>query len=363
MAPNAVTVSFRLGGDDGVSVEARKWSHALEQLGFTTRRVAGVLEDGPATDDVEIAELALDATAPVDPAALAAALAGADLVIVDNICSLPLNVDAARAVAAVVAGHPGKIVLRHHDLPWQRRNLEALEREFPPRIAGALHATINLRSRRELEARGYESVTTIHNYFDLDPPPGDRAGTRAQFGFGDDDFVLLQPARAIVRKNVPGGFRFAQRFQQLAPDRRVRYWLSGPAEDGYGPTLERILERAPVPITLGRAARAVDAYAATDLVVFPSTWEGFGNPVIESIACRRACVAYPYPVLAEIVAAGVRVFTTERPEPLVRFLAEPAAVREQYFETNVHRARLSFALDELPDALDKAFTTAGWTPW
>ncbi len=363
MAPNAITVSFRLGGDDGVSVEARKWSHALRQLGFTTRRVAGVLEDGPADGDIEVPGLALDATVPVDRAALAAALGDAALVIVDNICSLPLNVEAARAVAAVAARHPGRVVLRHHDLPWQRRNLEALEHEFPPRIAGALHATINLRSRRELEARGYVPVTTIHNYFDLDPLPGDRVATRAQFGFADADFVLLQPARAIVRKNVPGGLRFARRFQQLAPDRRVHYWLSGPAEDGYGPTLARILERAPVPITLGRAARAIDAYAASDLVVFPSTWEGFGNPVIESIACRRACVAYPYPVLAEIVASGVRVFTTERPEPLVKFLAEPAAVREQYFDTNIHRARLSFALAELPGALDKAFTTAGWTSW
>ena len=67
--------------------------------------------------------------------------------------------------------------------------------------AGALHATVNLRSRRELQARRYEAVTTIHNYFDLAPPPGDRATTRKAFGFADDDFVLLQPARAIERKN------------------------------------------------------------------------------------------------------------------------------------------------------------------
>ena len=41
MAPQAVTISFRLGGDDGVSVEARKWAAALRELGFETRRVAG----------------------------------------------------------------------------------------------------------------------------------------------------------------------------------------------------------------------------------------------------------------------------------------------------------------------------------
>ena len=41
--------------------------------------------------------------------------------------------------------------------------------------------------------------------------------------------------------------------------------------------------------------------------MFPSTWEGFGNPVIESIAARRACAAFPYPVLAEIQAAARRM--------------------------------------------------------
>ncbi len=93
-------------------------------------------------------------------------------------------------------------------------------------------------------------------------------------------------------------------------------------------------------MTVGRTASAADAYAASDIVVFPSTWEGFGNPVIESIAYRRACAAHPYPVLAELVAAGIRVFSTQQPETVVKFLAESPAVRDRYFEANVHRARL-----------------------
>jgi glycosyltransferase involved in cell wall biosynthesis len=363
MAPQAVTVSFRLGGDDGVSVEARKWAWALRELGFDCRRVAGLVEGEIEPDDVVIPGLAISPAEPVADNTLRRALDGADLVIVDNVCSLPLNADAARAVARVVREHPGRVCFRHHDLPWQRRNLQHLEAEFPPRVEGALHATINLRSRRELHALGYADAVTVHNYFDLDPPARDRAAARKQFGFVDDDFVLFQPARAIERKNVPGALRFAQELHGLAPNLPLRLWISGPAEDGYAPVLERIIDRSRIPITVGRARSAADAYAAADLVVFPSTWEGFGNPVVESIAFRRACAAYPYPVLAEIVAAGVRVFSTQQPDAVARFLGEQPEVRDRYFDANIGRARLSFSLSDLPGAINEAFAGHGWIAW
>ena len=113
---------------------------------------------------------------------------------------------------------------------------------------------------------------------------------------------------------------------------------------------------------MGRAAPA-DGYAACDLVVFPSTWEGFGNPVIESIAWRRPCVAAAYPVLAEVVSSGVRMFSVDRPHEVVRFLAEADDARERYHDVNLRRARLSFDLVDLPKAIDAAFTAHGWLAW
>jgi glycosyltransferase involved in cell wall biosynthesis len=367
MAPQVVTMSFRLGGHDGVSVEAEKWQWALQQLGFETRRVAGAIEDGGQPDDIAIPALMIDPGERCDPSvytSLRDAAAGADLVIVDNICSLPLNVDASRAVAQVVAEHAGRVVFRHHDLPWQRRHLVQFEHEFPPREpADALHTTVNLRSRRELEARGYQRPVTVHNHFDFDAPHGDRVSTRELFGFTDDELVVLHPARAIERKNVPGAVRFATQLAAILAGRDVRYWLSGPAEDGYAAMLDRVLERATVPVTFGRAGRAADAYAACDLVVLPSTWEGFGNPTIESIWARRACAAFPYPVLSEILAAGVRLFSTDRVEAVAKFLTEPEPVRDQFFDVNVHRARLSFDIRDLPGAIEQAFIGHGWTTW
>src|SRR5262245_47159374 len=119
-SPVAAFVSFRLGGTDGVSVEVRKWEWALREIGFSTRRVAGELEDGLRPEDTWLAFLAIDPLdhADPDPSALAAALAGADLVVVENICSLPLNPIASTVVARVLEKHPGRVVFHDHDLPW-----------------------------------------------------------------------------------------------------------------------------------------------------------------------------------------------------------------------------------------------------
>src|SRR5256885_10757226 len=85
--PVAVFLSFRLGGADGVSVEAKKWEWALSELGFATRRVAGGLVDGLRPDDTWLAFLPLDPGpgAIVGPGALAASLSRADLVAVEDL--------------------------------------------------------------------------------------------------------------------------------------------------------------------------------------------------------------------------------------------------------------------------------------
>ena len=99
--PTVALVSFRFGATDGVSVETRKWARILDRLGFRTVTVAAEGADrlvpGLGIADVE----------PPEPAALEAALADAELVVVENLCSLPLNPAAGRAVAACLRGRPG----------------------------------------------------------------------------------------------------------------------------------------------------------------------------------------------------------------------------------------------------------------
>jgi glycosyltransferase involved in cell wall biosynthesis len=361
-APEAVFVSYRLGGADGVGVEADKWDWALRQLGFTTRRVAGELEGTSRPDDTWLPFLAIDPVpgARPDPAALGATLAGADLVVVENLCSLPLNVEAATVTREVLADHRGRVCFHHHDFAWERPHLAHIV-GFPPSRRGSLHVTISEHAREELRALDIDAFA-VPNSFDFDAWDGDGRAGRTAMGFAGDDVILLQPTRAIPRKNTEGGLRFARDVAQRLPDRQVRYWLTGPAEDGFEEELARLVASSPVPVHIGRASRAADAYAAADLVVFPSTWEGFGNPVVESVAAHRMVAVASYPVLDEITA-GLDLLSIDDADGAVEWLHRSADEHRAVLDANQLIARERFSIERLPDRLRALFLRVGWTDW
>jgi glycosyltransferase involved in cell wall biosynthesis len=213
-----------------------------------------------------------------------------------------------------------------------------------------VHVTINDRSRKELADRGVVA-TTVYGGFPT-PGPGRRSEARSRLGVAPGRWLLLQPTRAIPRKNVPAGLAMAE---ALGAD----YWLTGPDEDGYGPELERLLAAATCPVhrRLPEGLTMDDAYAACDAVVFPSTWEGFGAPLIEASLHRRPLAVGDYPVAAELAAFGFRWFPADDPAYLKAFLERPDPA---LLASNHDVAVAHFSMDALCARLAGLLQAAGW---
>jgi glycosyltransferase involved in cell wall biosynthesis len=175
---------------------------------------------------------------------------------------------------------------------------------------------------------------------------------RAVLDVADDELLLAHPVRAIARKDVPAAVR-------LCEDLGATYWLLGRAEEGYEETLVHTLRDARCRVIHRSFPHHPDLYAGPDGIVFPSTWEGFGNPPVEASIHRRPVAIGPYPVGAELRALGFRWFDTAEPAPFGAFLAAPdeavlnhnRAVAERHLSLDVQTRRLGTLLDE-----------AGWRP-
>ena len=140
------------------------------------------------------------------------------------------------------------------------------------------------------------------------------------------------------------------------------FWLLGPAEDGFDSELERIVAGARGAVRLGPGAlegpaRRGRRLRGVRLVVLASTWEGFGNPAVESAVHRRPLAIGPYPVASELAAFGFRWFALDDVDGVTTFLERPDA---SLVEHNHEVARRHFDRRDLPGRIAEVFTGAGW---
>ena len=325
-------VSYRLGGTDGVSIEAEKWRRALTALGHEVRTIAGggkpdLLIPGMGMYDEPI-EL---------EASLTHALENFDLVIVENVISLPLNEHLRQTLYRVLENRVA--IFHHHDLAMDRSSLGHLA---PPRKHPLwTHVVINEHSQKLLNGVGVGSLL-MRNRFEINPPHGSREETRGALGVSDQVLALF-PSRIIERKNPARALRFSK---QLG----ATMWILGDVEDSYDEEFAEVAAGQSQPFLHRRSPGSIhDAYAASDVVVVSSNWEGFGNPVIESVTHRRPLAVHSYPILHEIMQYGFAFFDIHDPETMRRFLAKP---NPAIFEANLGIAAEHFNLEDLPKHLE-----------
>jgi glycosyltransferase involved in cell wall biosynthesis len=167
----------------------------------------------------------------------------------------------------------------------------------------------------------------------FDPPPKDepRAAVRAGLGIPADAFVVLHVGSVVERKNIPAVFAAVQGLRE----RGVPAWLlqvGGPFTERHVADLAQRGIRdvvVQVPDAPERQLRA--AYHASDVLLFPSHYEGFGLPLLEAMASGLPVVTSGAGALSEVAGDGALVVPSRDPERYVDAvitLAEDACLGE-----------------------------------
>jgi glycosyltransferase involved in cell wall biosynthesis len=341
-------VATRFSGTDGVSLEASKWLHVLETDGHVCYFVSG--ECAQAADRCrtvpemhfqhpDIAEIyATSFTSRLRPAAvtrriheikdhlkLAVAQFVGDfdieLLVIENALSIPMNLPLGLALTEYIAESGLPAIAHHHDFFWERKRFlvncvwDYLNMAFPPHLPQIRHVVINSSASNQLSLRTGISGTMIPNVMDFahpPPAPDDYArGLRADLGLAEDEHLLLQPTRVVQRKGIEHAIELVDRLGVKA--RLVISHAGGDEGTSYEGRLRRVAQRWGVPVAFEdeiiRAERGLtddgrriyslpDAYAAADLVTYPSMVEGFGNAFLEAIYYRRPIVVNNYSIFA-----------------------------------------------------------------
>ena len=341
-----VIVSFRLGGIDGVSRVANLWKKILVNLGYEVRTLAG---EGIA--DQIMPELAINSTKPPDPIQLSRAFENADLVVVENLLSIPLNLNASRAAAEALKNKPA--LLHHHDPPWQRPHFKHIT-ELPPQNPNWRHIVINKITQAQMAERGVEAVC-IYNPFETVPYENNRQKVRADLKVSENEFLIAHPTRALRQKNIPKAL-------EITAQLNGTYWITGPSEsfDDFEAQLQALLKNAKCRTIRKPASIVPDIYTASDLVVYPSAWEGFGLPPIEAAIYERLAVVGDYPVAKELQnELGFKWFTADQLDELKKVLKNPQ-LTEQILTHNKQAAHDHLSLEKIQAQLSDLLQNAGW---
>ena len=280
---------------------------------------------------------------------------GITVLIVENMWSVGLHPAAADALHYLAQRYSLHVVAHHHDVYWEKitplcltcnRAMEIADTLFPPHSKAYQHVVINSLAQQSLLTRKGLEATVIPNVFDFSDPSQSIEGfaadefnsdLRSRIGLEPQDIMVLQATRIIPRKGIEMAVDTVAEMNRLLPsflgrtlydgrmvsnETRIVLVLAGYAEDDEtGAYLDRLKAHAQHhKVKMIHANHLIDShrsispekryslwdtYARSDLVTYPSYWEGWGNQLLEAVKSKIPVILYEYPVyLSDIRPAG-----------------------------------------------------------
>ncbi len=280
-----------------------------------------------------------------------------DVLIPNNLCSGGFQPAAAIAFHRVLRKTGKPAIIHSHDFYFEDSGevnatchtvASIYDRYFPPKLPNAQHVVINHISQEQIKKRKNIDATVVPNVFDFDQPLWQaddyNADFRKAFDIGDNDLVFLQATRVLDRKGIELAIDVMAALEQPAA-RQQLVGVRTAAGGTFTPQSKIILLCAGIVETIGISgdywgalnAKAKDlhvdmrhggdrvkhsrgkgpggekhyslwdAYVLADFVTYPSTWEGWGNQLIEAVFAKLPVVLFEYPVwITDLKQSGLQ---------------------------------------------------------
>jgi glycosyltransferase involved in cell wall biosynthesis len=204
---------------------------------------------------------------------------------------------------------------------------------------------------------------------------------REEIGLKPDDVFILQPTRIVPRK----GIEHAIKMVGMLKDPRYKLVISHDAGDeglDYLHMLDELAKEEKVDVrfiadrvaevrqrdSLGRKMYTLwDLYPHADFVTYPSTYEGFGNALLEAVYFRKAMMVNRYSIyIQDIEPRGFRFaemdgIVTKKVVNEVQKILEDSHYRNEMVEHNYRVARRFYSYTVLRRSLRTLMTSlTGW---
>ena len=264
------------------------------------------------------------------------------------ITAIAVSVAGVRSFVVFNQGTPTSGFLDDTDFswaqPWRRRVFASMTRYFYNR-ADAIVATSRGVADDLTSNYGVarSKIHILHNPVDLDAIARQSGAPIAELDLAQDRPVIAAAGRLASLKNYP---LLIEAIADLAPTLPAYVWILG--EGPERPRLELLAKERGVGSVvrfLGFQQNPWRFIARADVFALTSSYEGFGNVLIEAMACRTAVLATRSPGTVEIIedgntgvlvehdarsiAAGIRELLTNR-EQRTALVARAAGNVTQY---------------------------------
>lgn len=188
---------------------------------------------------------------------------------------------------------------RHYGIGWLYRPIMSYLRKFHNRTAFTMVPSESLR--QQLRGQGFERLVLVTRGVDTEQfsPTRRSEALRAQWGVTPDTPVALFVGRLAAEKNLDAlGNAFLAMRAQNADTRLVVV--------GEGPAAQQLASGVPDAIFAGtrRGEELGTYYASSDIFVFPSMTETFGNVTLEAMASGLAVLAYDHASAGQMIHSG-----------------------------------------------------------